>query len=665
MTGDAAPTPTEAGAIGTAVLLAERGELTCARVVGREGSRFVLENLIGERFAVATPRLFWIGRTAITNLHGYWDEVRALAAKVALEAAWQALEAKGSAADVNAVALAALGSREPIAEDAIALAVFGDTTFFRVRERVLVRESAAEVAATQKKRAEKDAAKAKLESALTVFKARLAGVVEPACDAVTEYRSALIDVAAKGRESEAWAFAQPLCEALGSSCEGAFDLLVRLGELARDTNLAPYRAGLPLTFEAEVLAEADKVAAMKPNPGVDMTQLEAVAIDDADTTEVDDAVALQGQRVWVFISDAAAWVQAGSLLDRVAAERTATVYLPEGKLPMLPPVLGEGPLSLLTDGTRQTLAFSFEIADDGRLTGFEMRRATVRIARRLTYDESDRILAAPASDPVGPLLTKLQVLMDRHRGWRNTRGAVAFQRPEVYFDVIPDSGGRVKLKLGDPLAPARQLVQELMIAACTGTAVFCAENQIACVYRAQAAPDVQPKVADPRTGRIEDATQQYELLRRLKPSVVQTEPAPHWTLGVPAYTQVTSPIRRYADLIMHQQLSTYVRTGRPLFTATKLQAHLFELGRRAGIVRRVEQESRRYYALRYLEQNPDQVLTGTVLRELGKKTLIELQPLALQELVLLRKRRPPGSVIRFEVIAADARKDEVQLKELQ
>ncbi len=665
MTGDARAI--EAGAIGSAVLLAERGELTCARVVGREGSRFVLENLIGERFAVATPRLFWSGRTPVDDLARYWDEVRALAKNVALEAAWQALEAKAATTDANAVAQAALGSRAPIAEDAVALAVFGDTTFFRVRERVLVRESAAEVAATQKKRAEKDAAKAKLERAVHVFKGRLAGITEPPCDAVAEYRAALIDVAAKGRESEAWAFAQPLCEALGSSCESAFDLLVRLGELARDANLAPYRAGLPLTFDAEALAEAERLAATKPNPGVDMTQLEVVAIDDADTTEVDDAVALQGQRVWVFISDAAAWVQAGSVLDRVAAERTATVYLPEGKLPMLPPVLGEGPLSLLAEGTRQTLGFSFEIAADGHLTGFEVRRATVRIARRLTYDESDAILAAPASDPVGPLLSKLQVLMDRHRGWRNARGAVAFQRPEVYFDVLPDSGGRVKLKIGDPLAPARQLVQELMIAACTGTAVFCAENQIACVYRAQAAPDVQPKVAglvNPGTGRIEDATQQYELLRRLKPSVVQTEPAPHWTLGVPAYTQVTSPIRRYADLLMHQQLSTYVRTGRPLFTATKLQAHLFELGRRASLVRRVEQESRRYYALRYLEQNVDQVLTGTVLRELGKKTLLELQPLALQELVLLKKRRPPGSVIRFEVIAADARKDEVQLKEL-
>ena len=82
------------------------------------------------------------------------------------------------------------------------------------------------------------------------------------------------------------------------------------------------------------------------------------------------------------------------------------------------------------------------------------------------------------------------------------------------------------------------------------------------------------------------------------------------------------------------------------------------------VVRRVEQDSRRFYALRYLEQNPGMVLTATVLREVGKKTLLELQPLALQELVALRRRRPPGTVLRFEAIAADARADEVQLKEV-
>ncbi len=689
----------ESGAVGTAVLLAERGELTCARVAAREGSRFVLENLIGERFAVATGRLFWVGRAAVADvaaLPAYWAEVQRLAPKVDLAAAWDALEAKNANAETNIGVVATLALRDEraigagLAEDAVALAVFGDTTFFRAKERVLVRESASEVALTRKKRADKELARRKLGLALAVFKARLVGVGAGegagvgvgegagegegvgAGEAVAEYRAALIDVAANGREAAGWNLAHPLCEALATPTDKAFDLLVRLGELAPETNLAPYRANIPLVFSAEVLAEAERLAAYKPSPGVDMTHLEVVAIDDADTTEVDDAVALEGSRVWVFISDAAAWVQAGGIIDRAAAERTATVYLPDGKLPMLPSVLSDGPLSLLCEGTRQTLACSFEVAADGRLSGFELKRATVRIARRMTYEESDLILAMPSSDPVGGWLTKLQTLMDRHRSWRNARGAVQFQRPEVYFDVVASepggpSGGRVKLKIGDPLGPARQLVQELMVASCAGVAIFCAEQQIPCIYRAQAAPDVQPQRGlgtDPRTGRIEDTTQQYELLRRLKPSVVQLEVAPHWTLGVPAYTQVTSPIRRYADLLMHQQLSTFLRTGRPLFPASKLQAHLFELGRRSALVRRVEQESRRFFALRFLEQNPGQVLIGTVLREVGKKTLFDLQPLALQELVLLKRRRAPGTVLRFEVVAADARADAIQLKEL-
>jgi len=675
-----------AGEVGTAVLLAERGELTCARVAVREGSRYVLENLIGERFAVAPGRLFWAGRAALADLAAlpaYWAEVQRLATRVDLTAAWDALEARSEAepgiALVAALALKDAAAIDPaLAEDAVALAVFSDTTCFRVKERLLVRESATEVATTRKKRADKDLAKRKLRLAVEAFKARLSvPIVELAPDdettaAIAEYRAALIDVAANGRESEKWGFVVSLCDALGVPGDKAFDLLVRLGELSPQTNLAPYRANIPLVFAAEVLAEAERLAAHRPTPGADMTHLEVVAIDDADTTEVDDAVALEGQRVWVFISDAAAWVQAGGVVDRTAAERTATVYLPDGKLPMLPPALSDGPLSLLTEGTRQSLAFSFEIAADGRLVGFEMKRATVRIARRLTYEESDAILVAPASDPIGTLLSKLQVLMDRHRAWRNARGAVQFQRPEVYFDVscdelAPDGTGKVKVKIGDPLGPARQLIQELMVATCAGVAVFCAENNIPCIYRAQAAPDVQQKGTlgpDPRTGRIEDTTQQYELLRRLKPSVVQLEVAPHWTLGVPAYTQVTSPIRRYADLLMHQQLATFLRTGRPLFPANRLQAHLFDLGRRSALVRRVEQESRRFFALRYLEQNAAQQLTGTVLREIGKKTLVELQPLALQELIALKKRRPPGTVIRFEVVSVNARADAIELKEL-
>lgn len=659
--------------VGTVVFLAERGQLTGARVVAREGSRYVLENLIGERFAVAQSRLFWIGRSAAPTqeaLVAWWDEVGRLATQADLPRAWQAIEAQHLPCEPAIVAVRAFAvspadpTRVTLAEEALALAVFADTTHFRVRERHLQRASAAEVAETLRKRAEKEAAQRALQQAVDVFKTALDGVPmsQVAREQVAEYRTALLDVAANGREAAGWAKASLLCEALGLLADKAFDLLVRLGELDPNTNLAVHRAGIPLAFTAEELAEADRLATHRPSPSVDLSELEAIAIDDADTTDVDDALALAGERVYVIISDAAAWIPAGSLLDRAAAERATTVYLPEGKLPMVPQVLSDGTLSLLPEGPRFALVFSFELAPDGRLERLEMKRAKVKIARRVSYEEADRLLVDPASGHFGPLLVKLQALADRHRRWRHARGAVSFQRPEVYFEL--DREKRVIVKYGDPFGAARQLVQELMIAACTGAAIFCAENQIPCIYRAQSPPDDPPRAGEIKDGRIEDPHLQYELLRKLKPSTLQLEVAPHWTLGVPAYTQVTSPIRRYADLLMHQQLATFMKTGRPLYPASKLQAHLFELGRRAALARRVEQESRRFYALRYLEQNPGQILTGTVLREIGKKSLLELAPLALTELVQLRRRRAPGTTLRLEVIAADARADTVQLKEL-
>ncbi|MFO0751525.1 MAG: RNB domain-containing ribonuclease, partial [Myxococcota bacterium] len=168
----------------------------------------------------------------------------------------------------------------------------------------------------------------------------------------------------------------------------------------------------------------------------------------------------------------------------------------------------------------------------------------------------------------------------------------------------------------------------------------------------------------PRTGRIDDPARQYELLRRLKPSQLKTTADAHFTLGVGAYTQLTSPIRRYADLLMHQQIAAVLRTGRPCYTARHLDSLVFEIGRRSGLVKRVEQESRRFAALRWLTQNPGQVLEARVLRELGKKTLYEVDRLNLQDSVQLRRRRASGDVVRLQVVSADARRDTLEVREV-
>lgn len=703
----------EPGEVGTVVYYAEKQRLIPALVAAREGSRYVLENPLGERFAVVQSRLYWLssavlspatdGDTSVSSpvserLTAHFAAVERLAETLDLERAWTALEKARPhpvgaplAVDVRdvATALARPAIDHALLPDAVIAAVFANPNTFRVKDRVLFRESAAAVAEARKKR-EAEAERVRvLGLAAAAFGKLRQGAPRDTlgpdeAQAFATYRDGLVSVAAHGRESDRFAFVQPLCEALGVHPDLSFDLLVEVGELAPDDNLAAQRAGLPLTFSAEVLAEAHERATHRPQPSLDLTHLHAIAIDDPETTEVDDAVALdgngdRGDRLYVFIADAASYVLPGSALDKAAMERTSTIYLPEGKVPMVPEVLGEGPMSLNPGESKTALVFSFELAADGGLTAFDVQRARVRIAQRFTYTEVDEVLRATAPPPndSSTLLRRLETLMNRHRDYRHKRGAVTFQRPEVYYGVDPLGPGdkpgqrKVRIKIGDPLGPARQLIAELMVATCTGAAVFCAERQIPCVYRTQAAPDdptqkghAAGRAINPTSGLVDDAALQYELLRRMKPSVLTTTPGPHWTLAVPAYTQITSPIRRYADLLMHQQLSSFLKTGRPAFSASRLDGQLAELGRRQVIARRVEQESRRYWALRYIEQNPGLTLTGTTLREIGKKTLVELAPIAIHELITLRRRHPIGHRLRFEVIECSARRDTIVLKEL-
>jgi len=696
-----------AGDVGTVVFYAEKQRLVPALVGAREGSRYVLDNLIGERFAVVQNRLYWASaHRPLADLATHWARVEALAETIdlaALESAWDRLERttphrSGPPLITEPAAIAATLPALKSADlattlDAIIVAIFGNPIGFRVRDRVLFRESAQAVAEAREKRTAELAQKQLLAEAIASFKLRLSSpqalsTDDDASSAFLTYRDALLEVAALGRAAPRFAFVQPLCEALAVHPDQSFELLVKVGDIQPDSNLAPIRAGIALAFEPTVLAEATQKLTYRPQPPIDLTHLYAVAIDDPETTEVDDAVALSGDHLTVLIADASAYVAPGSALDRAAAARTSTVYLPEGKVPMVPDVLGEGPMSLNPGEPRSALAFSFSLAPDGAISGFDIQRARVTIARRLSYTEVDALLADPAradaDSPHVPMLQRLERLMDKHRAWRHARGAVTFQRPEVYYAVAPLAEGQapgtrsVRMKVGDPLGRARQLIAELMVATCSGAATYCAERQIPCIYRTQAPPDDAPgkrtpepagkelasRAINPTTGLVDDAALQYDLLRRMKPSVLTTSVGGHWTLAVPAYTQITSPIRRYADLLMHQQLSAFLKTGRPAFTAARLEGQLTDLFRRQALVRRVEQESRRFWALRYLEQNPDQQLEGTVLREIGKKTLIELSPIAIHELIQLRRRRQPGQKMRFEVIEVSSRNDSITLKEL-
>ncbi|MEZ4265395.1 MAG: RNB domain-containing ribonuclease [Myxococcota bacterium] len=662
--------------VGQVVWLAVGGELLAAQVSALEGKRFRTRATDGVERIVSADRLYWVGdqRVArVEDLAPYAAKVRELAAGVDLLGAWELLADSDAFDPSSAEELAALvvGGRGSAEVDALIQAIFADPVYFKVKRGEIVPTGREAVDAARHRLLAEAREADELTFATARLAARLRGEPRPTDDpdgeaAEAGFIRALVDFAVEGKDSPAARKAMQMMEALqvkrtGDPPRRAFELLVKIGEFDEDENLFVRAAAVRTRFPQDVLDEAARTAASPPMPvrPLDAREMLTVAIDDARTTEVDDAFAIVGDRIYVFIADAAAVAPRGGLVDREAAHRASTLYLPEGKVPMMPPQLAEDTASLLEQVDRPALCFSGELSSDGELVAFEVTEALCRIDRRLTYGETDQILAGDdslAGPEVAALVGQAARWMARHQDARRARGALLLQRHEVEVRVDPEAG--ITVKSIDANGPARQLVSEMMIAVCAATATWCRDQQIPCVYRSQPPPDVP--VETEGAGDL-DSAGQVAILRTLKPSELTTQPHGHFTLGVGAYTQVTSPIRRYQDLLMHQQIKTWLRTRRPLFNDGQLMAEFSEVDRLARALRRVENDTRRYWTLRYLELHRERVWDATVLRELGRRWLVEIEEIGLQTPMVSPGRMAAGDRLQLRVAEVSARRDHLVL----
>jgi len=206
--------------------------------------------------------------------------------------------------------------------------------------------------------------------------------------------------------------------------------------------------GLPDTFPPAVLAEAAAAAAVRPAQGpdrVDATDVELVTIDPPGAKDLDQAVGVvrtgRGFRVHYAIADLGAVVVPGAALDTEVRRRGQTVYLPDGSVPLHPPVLSEDAASLLPDGPRAAVLWRIDLDDAGEPVSVDVRRALVRSRARLDYAgvqatvDAGRIHPAIAALPeVGPLRRALAV----------RRGAIELELPEQEVERIAGGGWTVQ-----------------------------------------------------------------------------------------------------------------------------------------------------------------------------------------------------------------------------
>jgi exoribonuclease-2 len=445
--------------------------------------------------------------------------------------------------------------------------------------------------------------------------------------------------------------------------EAAFRLLRRIGRFSSDDeNLAIVRFGLRERFAPEALQAADAAATAEfPREGRrDLTLRETLTIDDAQTSEVDDALSIEERgngmvEVGIHIADPCAFVAPGDAVDVEARGRGTTYYFPEGKLLMLPPALSEGAASLVAGCDRPALSFLVVVDAEGRVASVEIVRSIVRVAARLAYDEVDATLRA-GTGAHGLTLTRLAALAGRRETVRRAAGAITLRAPETEIRVARD--GSLALVRRDSDTPAQRLVSEAMILAGEVAAAWLDTRRVPAIYRRQAAPDGRLPEHD---AAHPDAVHIRAVRRLLKRGEAGLHPGPHYALGLSAYTQVTSPLRRYQDLAMHRQIVSVLAGGPPTYDAAAMQAILAATERAESEGRRAERLMDRHFMLRFLERSLGGTLTGVVV-DVWPRPIVVLDETLLEHVVPALVDAVKGDRVRLRVERVNPRADVLVLR---
>ena len=363
--------------------------------------------------------------------------------------------------------------------------------------------------------------------------------------------------------------------------------------------IAIHAHGIPTGFTPE--AEHEALAAEPPTLSGrdDLRDLPFVTIDPADARDHDDAVLAHpdpdaknagGWIVWVAIADVAAYVRPGSALDREAREKGNSVYFPDRVEPMLPERLSNGLCSLREGENRACLAVRMVFDKSGRKSGHRFVRGLMRSAAKLSYEQAQAAIDGRPDDKTGPLLDGiLRPLWAAYHVMlkgRNARSPLAIESMER--KIVFNAEGEIASITPRASLEAHRLIEEMMIQANVCAAESLEAKRMPLLYRVHDTPSQEKifSLADflgtlgvnwnkgepPRTDRFNKLLNETRdgphadivnevVLRTQMQAHYSAENLGHFGLNLARYAHFTSPIRRYADLIVHRALIRALNLG--------------------------------------------------------------------------------------------------------
>ncbi len=345
--------------------------------------------------------------------------------------------------------------------------------------------------------------------------------------------------------------------------------------------IAIHKHGIPDVFTSETIAEAHKVAKIKLGEREDLRHLPIVAIDPADARDHDDAVWASpndagGFDAIVAIADVSYYVRPGSELDREARKRGNSVYFPDRVVPMLPEELSADICSLKEEEDRAALACHLTIDSDGKVSKWRFTRAVIRVAANLAYEDAQAMIDTESAPEHLSQLWAAWALLAKAR---DKREPLDLDLPERRVQL--DEQGRItSIAVRDRL-DAHRLIEDFMIAANVAAAKALEAKKSPVMYRVHEVPSrekllalkdyletfgvkfalgqvVMPATFNRLLAMVKDAEHRTQVMEQVLRTQTQAYYAPlnagHFGLALGSYAHFTSPIRRYADLLVHRGL---------------------------------------------------------------------------------------------------------------
>jgi len=650
----------------------EHGKFICAAVLANASNRLRLLNQNGREvnlpkarvihdspgsFSESTPRNHIL--QTLLEVSAYRQSIEL---PVSLHEVWE-LAHEGGSQTFTPRFLTELCFGGNVTDDQIAAflhAIFQEKVFFKYRDQTIQAHSPEVVEQLREKQAREQQQAAMLTAGAQAIKKFMADEAPgewPLNDCIETLR----DYYLFDKNAPEWQLARELSKEAGlTGPHDIFRLLVKLGVWDPDENIAMLRSDIPTDFSEDAQTQAKSIVNntdILTDAGTrnDLRHLPVLTVDGAQTRDFDDALHCEKKgdmfEVGIHISDVSQFVPPKSPLFEEAERRTTSLYFADAVIPMLPAKLSEGALSLIKGEDRAALSFLVTLSAEGEILNSSVKRSIINVKRQLSYNEATSLCQTDSE------LAWLVNLAGKLKNRRIESGALLIPIPDVVFRIR--NGDVESIDLHEVDTPMRSMVAEFMVLANTLAAKFLCDREEPGLYRSQA-PSRKRFFKQPD----HDLFINFRQRRFLSRGHLTTTPKRHDSVGVDQYTTVTSPIRRFLDLVIQHQIASILKMEGQKFSTSTLNEFAGSISSAQSRLNLVRQQRHRYWLFKYLEKRKGESFSGFVLDKRNQKIQVVLTDFLFEgELPFTQGIRPElGDIIQVKIADVSAIGNSIRLE---